>query len=66
MLGDGGLYVSTLTGDLYVIDPTTGIVRSQLSLGGGILFSPISVGDAVYVATGSEQGTTVLAVHAAL
>jgi outer membrane protein assembly factor BamB len=62
VLGDGGLYVGTLAGELYVIDPTTGTVRSQLSLGGATLFSPVSIGDRLYVATDSEQGTTVLAV----
>jgi outer membrane protein assembly factor BamB len=63
VLGVGGLYVGTLAGDLYVIDPTTGIPTSQLNLGGAILFSPVSVGDIVYVSTDSEHGTTVVAVH---
>ena len=62
VVGHGGLYVGTLAGDLYIIDPATGAVRSKLSLGGAILFSPVSVGDMVYVATDDEQGTTVLAV----
>jgi outer membrane protein assembly factor BamB len=62
VLGDGGPYVGTLARDLYLIDPGTGAVRSQLSLGGAILFSPVSTGDTVYVATDNDQGTTVLAV----
>ncbi len=62
-LGAGGLHVGTLAGDVYVLEPNTGAVQFQLSLGGAILFSPVSVGDAVYVATDTEDGTTVLAVH---
>jgi outer membrane protein assembly factor BamB len=63
VLGVSGLYVGTLAGDLYVVDPTTGIPTSQLNLGGAILLNPVSVGDVVYVSTDSEQGTTVVAVR---
>lgn len=49
LLYEGTLYLASLDGNLYAIDPSSGSLRWRFSAGSGLVFTPVLAGDVLLV-----------------